>query len=353
MEGRHTMRRRDFLRQFAGVGGGLLVGGLAGCSIGREDQPKSAHSERDPNLLPIRPFGDKDLSLSVVGLGGITLNDLPERECDRLVRQALDKGVNWVDSSPRYGNSEPRLGRAIEPVRERLFVACKTQKRTYAEAKQQLDASLERLRTDRIDLYQLHALKDMHSDVDVAFGNNGALKLLIEARKAGKVRFLGFSAHSVPAAMAAMERFEFDSVMFPVNFGCWIQGNFGPQVVAEARKRNLAVLALKTLCKQRWKKWDNPRRKQIGLWYEPLTDPDEADLAFRFTLSQPISAMLPPGKPEFLTRAIQLGLSYRPLPPRGPDVQKLHRLAGDVEPMFTHRGENLASADMRTPGYTG
>ncbi len=347
------MRRRDFLRRCAGLGGGMLIGGFNGCSSDRDDPQRRSASAREPNLLPTRPFGDKDVSLSVVGLGGITLNDLPDEQCDRLVRKALDRGVNWVDSSPRYGNSEPRLGRAIEPVRERLFVACKTQKRTYAEAKQQLDASLKRLRTDRIDLYQLHALKDMADDVDVAFGNNGALKLLIEARKAGKVRFLGFSAHSVPAALAAMERFEFDSVMFPVNFGCWIQGNFGPQVVAEARRRNLAVLALKTLCKQRWKRWNSPRRKRIGLWYEPVTQPDEADLAFRFTLSQPITAMLPPGKPDFLEQAIKLGLTYRPLPDRGPDVETLRRLAGDVNPLFTYGGRDLAAAHAKPHGYTG
>ena len=106
----------------------------------------------------------------------------------------------------------------------------------------ELKRSLERLRTDHLDLYQLHALNNVKKDVDTAFSKGGAMEVFTEAKKSGQVKFLGFSAHSEEAALAAMERYDFDSVLFPVNFACHYKNGFGPKVIAKAREKGVAIL---------------------------------------------------------------------------------------------------------------
>ena len=115
------------------------------------------------------------------------------------------------------------------------------------------------------------------------------METFIEARKSGQVRHLGFSAHSVKAALAALDRFEFDSILFPVNFATYEKGAFGPQIMEAARAKGVARLALKAMARQNWPEGsDEERKKYPKCWYQPLTDPHEAELALRFTLSQPL-----------------------------------------------------------------
>jgi aryl-alcohol dehydrogenase-like predicted oxidoreductase len=327
------MERREFLQASAGLGVGLAAGGLV-----RPDTARGADStEAAGDVLARREVTRLGRSLSIVGFGGITVRDQDSRSARALAVEAMEAGVNWVDSSPAYGNSEPKIGQAFQPDREKIFLACKTKKRTYDQARREFEGSLKSLRTDRIDLYQLHCLADVKGDVDVAFGKGGAMELVDEAKKAGKIRYVGFSAHSVEAALAAMDRYDFDTCMFPVNFGCWYEGNFGPQVVARAAERNLAIFALKTLCKQRWQRsgWHRERRR-YGLWYEPVSDKPDDELVMRWTLSRPITAMIPPGHPDLLRRAIQIGRSFAPLSDE--QTRRVEAMAGKVQPMFRYKG---------------
>ncbi len=160
--------------------------------------------------------------LSVVGVGTIVfVGEGPEFASDTVAR-AIDAGINYFDMGSAYGRgeAEERGGPAMEPYRDKIFRAEKTGKRTKAEAAAELRESLWRMRTDHFDLHQFHAVSSLE-DVQTIVGPNRALEAFVEAREEGLVRFLGFSAHTEEAAFALMDHFEFDSILFPVNYVTW------------------------------------------------------------------------------------------------------------------------------------
>lgn len=262
------------------------------------------------------------------------MDETPEAAANHVAR-AFDRGVNYFDVAPTYGNAQERLGPALEPYRNRCFLACKTERRDAAGAEQHLHDSLKKLRTDHLDLYQMHAISTQE-DIDQAFGPGGAMETFVKARQAGKVRFLGFSAHSELAAHAALDRFAFDTILFPFNFATWLREGFGPSVHKRAREKNMGILALKTLA---WRKWpaevaakpDHPWRK---CWYEPLTETDKMRLAMRFTLNLPVTAALPPGEAEIYWRALDIAQSEELKPLEEAELARLREVAGPIEPVF-------------------
>ena len=275
-----------------------------------------------------RVLGKTGQELSIVGFGGIVVTREAQPDANRYVAMAIDRGINYFDVAPSYGDAEERLGPALEPYRQGVFLACKTGKRDAAGAREELEQSLRRLRTDHLDLYQLHAVK---TDDDVAqiLGPGGALETFVKARQEGKTRFLGFSAHSEEAAVALIEAFDFDTILAPFNWVCWHQGGFGPKMLEAAKAKDMGVLALKALAKRRWRDDEQPReaRRWTKTWYSPVDTYEEAALAFRFTLSLPITAAVSPGHPELLWWACDAADNFRPLTPEEQEMVK-ERSAG-------------------------
>ncbi len=179
-------------------------------------------------------------------------------------------------------------------------------------------------------------------EVETIFGPDGAIKTLEAARQAGKVRFLGFSAHSVEAAMALMDRFNFDSIMFPVNYATWHAGNFGPQVLARAQEKKMGIIALKAMAKRPWPK-DADRSKHPVCWYEPMTEPDEAMMGLRFTLSHPITAAIHPSDEQCLRLALQLVPKFTPLATA--EVEEMKRRGLAESPIFRYPRQQRAAAE--------
>ena len=282
--------------------------------------------------LPRREYGRTGLRLSIIGVGGLVVGGVEQDHADRVVAKAVERGVNYFDVAPTYGDAEVKLGPALEPYRKDIFLACKTTQRGREGATAELKNSLARLRTDYLDLYQLHALNEIGKDVDAAFGKGGAMEVFMEAKKSGQVRHLGLSAHSVEAALAAMDRYDFDSVLFPINFACVYKGRFGPQVIEKARAKGMAVLAIKALARGKWPEND-PLRERYRTWYRPITDRREADLALRFTLSQPVTAAVTPCDESLFRLAVDLATNFRPITAQEEDV--LRTLAHAVDPIFT------------------
>jgi aryl-alcohol dehydrogenase-like predicted oxidoreductase len=279
-----------------------------------------------------RVLGRTGRELSIVGLGGVVLVGISQEEANALVDEAIDRGINYFDVAPSYGKeqeTEKRLGPALKRHRDRAFLACKTGRRDRAGAREELERSLQHLQTDHVDLYQLHAISSQE-DIDQAFGPDGAMETFVAAQQAGLVRHLGFSAHSVEAALAAMDRFAFDSALFPINFVTYYEGNFGPQIIARAEERGVARLALKAMARTQWK--EGAPRDYPHCWYEPLSDPRLAEIALRFTLSQPITAAVPPGDPRLFRLAVQIAESFRPI---GEDeLAELRAYARNLQPIF-------------------
>jgi len=278
------LNRRQFLRAAGAVASTVAAG-----TLGVSCQP-GKRMER-------RKLGKTGERLSIVGFGGIVVKDETPESAQTLVAQAIERGINYFDVAPSYGNAEERLGPALEPYRNEVFLACKTEQRRKDGAEAELRRSLERLRTDRFDLYQFHAVKSL-AEVETIAGPGGALEAFLEARDQGLIRYIGFSAHSEEAALALLDRFEFDTVLYPVNWVCWHQGNFGPAVVAKAQEQGIGILALKALAKQQRR--PGKERKWPKCWYEAVDTPEEATLGLRFTLSKPVTAAVSPSHAELL-----------------------------------------------------
>lgn len=285
-----------------------------------------------PGKIEKRSLGRTGEMLSMIGFGGIVVRDATPEEASERVKQAIDYGINYFDVAPSYGDAEVKLGPALEPFRKNIFLACKTGKRTKNESRQELEQSLKNLRTDHFDLYQLHAVTNL-KDVDTIFAPGGAIETFKEAKAEGKVRFLGFSAHSVEAAMALMDRFDFDTILFPINFTTWNAGNFGPQVLERAKGKRMGILALKAMAAGPWKEGAD-RTKYPKCWYEPLTDQEDIRMGLRFTLSHPVTAAVPPGDENLFKIALKVSDNLAPL--KTEEVLMMKEKAMKGTPLFKY-----------------
>ncbi len=261
--------------------------------------------------IPKRLYRD-EIRLSILGLGGMLLVDMAQSDVNHIVAEALDRGVNYFDVAPFYGNgeAEQKMGMALSSHRDGVFLACKTLERSASGARAELEQSLRHLRTSHFDLYQFHALSDT-DEVEEIFAPGGAMETFQQAKKQGKIRYIGFSAHSVEAALAMLDRFPFDSILFPVNFICYARGNFGPQVLAKAKELGVARLAIKAMAHGPWRKSD--KREYPNCWYRPIADKNLARQALRFTLSEGVTAALPPGDERLFRMALDLAANLSPL----------------------------------------
>jgi len=318
------MRRRDFLKR------GTVAASLAASQ--RFLEPLAGASKGAKNAIPKRVLGKTGEKLSIIAFGGIVVTDTEPKFAASIVAEAFDRGINYFDVAPTYGNAQERLGPALEPYRKKVFLACKTEKRDKDGSAAALEESLKLLRTDHVDLYQLHAMTKME-DVEKVFSPTGAMETFLAARKAGKVRYLGFSAHSVETALALMDRFEFDTILFPFNFVLFSQAKFGPTVLERANQKKMGALALKGMAKTVWPK-DTKREDHFApkCWYEPAALPDEAALALRWTLSQPITSAVPPGDEKYFRVAMDVAQAFQPI--RAEEEKTLMARATGVEPIF-------------------
>ncbi len=296
--------------------------------------PSSLARIKEPGKIEKRMLGKTGQMLSMIGFGGIVVMDTTPAQASAMVKLAIDAGVNYFDVAPSYGNAEIMLGPALESYRKDVFLACKTTERTKAGSRKELEQSLKNLKTDHFDLYQHHAVTKME-DVDTLLGPGGAMETFLEARKEGKIRFIGFSAHSVQAALAMMDRFDFDTILFPFNYATWFAGSFGPHVLARAQEKKMGILALKSMAKGPWKEGAD-KSKYPKCWYEPLSTREEIRMGLRFTLSHPITAAVPPGDNELYKTALSLRDEIKPLKKK--EIEQIKQKALSGVPLF--RNEN-------------
>ena len=279
-------------------------------------------------MIPKRTLGKTKEKLSIIGFGGILVMDEEQSKANSLVAEAIDRGINYFDVAPSYGNAEERLGPALVGKRDKIFLACKTGERTKEGAERELHESLKRLKTDHFDLYQLHAMTT-EEDFEKATGPNGALETFVKAKEKGYIRYIGFSAHSVEIALKLIETFDFDTILFPINWVNFFNANFGPQVIEKAKEKNMGILAIKAMAKTLIP--EGQLRKYPKCWYEPAED-DLARLALRFTLSQPITAAIPPGEEKFFRIALDMAENFSEITQE--EIEYLKEQARGLEPIF-------------------
>lgn len=320
------MKRREFIKQ----------AGLAAAAVASTSQLK-ASPKTPANLIPKRALGKTGEQLSIIGFGGIVVMNEETGAASNIVAEAVDRGVNYFDVAPSYGNAQERLGPALAPYRKNCFLACKTDGRMKDDARADLEQSLKLLKTDHVDLCQFHALTKM-TDLDKVLGPGGAIETMEAAKKEGKIRYIGFSVHSAETALAAMDRYNFDTVLFPVNWVLFTQAGFGPQILKRAQEKQMGILALKGMAKTVWSAEQKASHPQPKCWYQPASFPDEASLGLRWTLGHSVTAAIPPGDERYFRLAMDVAQDFKPLAAH--EEQALLSGGHGVEPIF-HLGNDV------------
>jgi len=290
----HNFTRREFIELAVATG---FVAGLPGRALAAESRQG----------IPYRILGRTGEKVSAIGLGGYHVGSQPdEKESIRIIRTAIDEGVNFLDNCWDYndGQSEIRMGKALlNGYRQKAFLMTKIDGRNKKAAAQQIDETLRRLQTDHLDLLQFHEIiRD--TDPDRIFALAGGMEAALEAQKAGKTRFIGFTGHKSPDIhlkmldTAAAHQFTFDAVQMPLNVMDAHFNSFGQKVLPRLVKDEIAVLGMK------------PMGDKIILNSKTVT-PTEC---LHFSLSLPTSVVITGcDSLPILEQAIKAARAFRPM----------------------------------------
>jgi predicted aldo/keto reductase-like oxidoreductase len=257
-----------------------------------------------------RILGKTTEKLSVIGFGGIIVRDETASNASKIVSTAIERGINYFDVAPEYGNAQETLGPSLRPYRDKVFLSCKTHENTRKGAEREFYDSLKKLKTDYFDLYQMHEVLNL-DEVDQIMGPGGAFEFFIEAKEKGFVKYLGFTTHSEEAAITLLDAYDFTSIVFPFNWALWFKDDFGPAVLKKAKEKDVGIVALKALARGAWKKEE--KRNWNKCWYSPLDNYKEASLPLRFTLSLPVTSAISPSHAELLWLACDIADNYKPI----------------------------------------
>ena len=240
-------------------------------------------------MIEKRPFGRTGHMSTCTIFGAAALGRVTQAEADRTLEVLLEYGVNHIDTANSYGEAEKRIGPWMAEHRNDFFLATKSENRTYEGAREHLHRSLDLLRTDHIDLWQMHILVKPE-DWDVAMGPGGALEAFVEARDQGLVTFLGVTGHEITIAemhRRSLERYDFDAVLLPYNYALMRNPKYAAdfeQLMTLCRQRNVAVQTIKSLTRGRW---GEDQTHTSATWYEPFTEQSEIDIAVQWVLRRP------------------------------------------------------------------
>jgi len=239
-------------------------------------------------MIESSPFGKTGHQSTRVIFGAAALGGMKQEKADSVLELLLEYGINHIDTAASYGESELRIGPWMREHRKRFFLATKTGDRSYEGARASLHRSLERLRVDQVDMIQLHNPVD-EKEWETALGARGALEAIVEARAQGLVRFIGVTGHGTRVAamhLRSLERFAFDSVLFPYNFTMMSIGQYADDAEALLKLCNQRGVATQTIKSVARRRWQNGNDRKFS-WYEPLRDRDAIRRAVHFVLSRP------------------------------------------------------------------
>lgn len=274
-----------------------------------------------------RRLGRTGHESSVAILGGAAFARATPEQATAGFARAVESGVNHLDIAPRYGDAELLVGPLLAPVRDRLFVAAKTSRRAADGVRAQLEESLARLRTERLELYQLHAV----TSVEVLDERAAAVGAIFAAREEGLTRFVGITGHDMEAPatfIEALRRYDLDTVMFPVNARLWSDPAYRAQAEALldlCRERDVGVMAIKAVARAPW----GEGQRFATTWYEPWTDQVAVDRSVRFALSVPgVQAVCTPGDLRALETALTAAGSFMPM-----DAQEREAAVAEAGPL--------------------
>ena len=262
-----------------------------------------------------RELGKTGFKASVVGYGGVVSSQhfdkavIPgdgQKMSDEYVSRAVEKGVNYFDVAPGYGDAHLLMGNSLKPYRKDVFLACKTAQRKKAEAEKEMAESQKLLHTDYFDVYQLHGIATME-ELETCFAPGGAMELLDDMKKKGIARKIGITAHSEAAAVRALELYDFDTVMFPFNWHMNMEHGMGNRMMKAAKEKGLGVLGIKSMVERAWEESERYSSVYPKSWCRPFDIATEAEMllaALRYSVSLGVDVLIPPGNNEHFRFAV-------------------------------------------------
>ncbi len=281
-----------------------------------------------------RRFGRTGHMSTVIIFGAYAVAKVSQTVADSVMEEVMEHGVNHIDVAPSYFDAEVRLGPWLEKHRHRFFLGCKTNLRHRDAAWADLNRSLERLRVDHFDLYQLHEVTTKE-DLDRCLSPGGSLEAIIEARDQGLTRFIGITGHGLQAPalqLAALQQFDFDSLLFPLNAKLWSDEAYREDATAllkVAAERDLGTMVIKAWVREPW----GGRTPVYDTWYRPFDDRQGIERALRFALAQPISGVINAGDSRLVPLILEAAERVEPML-AAEQAQTVADAAG-YEPLFT------------------
>ena len=317
--------RRAFLKSMAGLTTGILLS--SACAEGDEE---NSPTDRLGGLLPTRKFGRTGEAVTMLGVGGWHIGDMEEKEAQKTIETALEGGVRFFDSAESYqnGGSESRLGKLLVPkYRDDVFLMTKTTARDANDAWKHLEGSLARLNTDRLDLWQVHAVRNP-ADVDERI-ENGVFEVMLEAKETGKTRYIGFTGHSSPDAhQRVLEKSDiFDACQLSMNLVDVGYESFIERIVPTLVERNIGVIGMKALANGGF--FGGSQHGRHGT--NPKVVPNRVSVseAIRFVWSLPVSTLVTgPDNAEQMQEKIDIAKKFT-----GMDDDERQKLIEKVEDM--------------------
>ena len=285
-------------------------------------------------IIKTKQFGRTGHLSSRAIFGSASLSQAGQDEANQVLELLLKYGINHIDTAPRYGEAELRIGPWMKHHRDRFFLATKTDQRKYAETRDQFYRSLERLRVDHVDLLQLHNLTDVvHREI--AMGPGGALEFLIEARDKGLTRFVGITGHGLQAPRMhrqSLDRFDFDTVLLPCNYLLMKDSGYATEferLMTYCRGHDIAVQTIKSIARGFWGK----KPHDHNTWYEPVTDQQAIKKLVHWVLGFTDVFLITVGDIQELPKVLEAAASFE----SQPADEEMVRLVGEegLEPVFT------------------
>lgn len=283
--------------------------------------------------METRRFGRTAHESTVAIFGAAALWEVSQAEADEAMERVIASGVNHIDVAPSYGLAEERLGPWIDRERDRFFLGCKTMERTRDGAAAEMHRSLELLRTDRFDLYQIHAVTSIE-ELDEATRSGGAIEALVEAREQGLTRWLGITGHGIDAPavfLEALRRFEFDSVLFPLNFVQMANPAYRESaegLLRVCRERDVGAMVIKSITRGPWGALPETR----ATWYRPFEEPAEIQRAVDFVLSHDVTGLCTVGDTTLLPLVLEACERFTPM--GEPERERAILDGAGFEPLF-------------------
>ncbi len=285
------MDKREFIKR--SVAGAVAIGATGKISTAFADTTDVQNMSVNKGIK--RKLGKTGFEVFPVVYGGIVSSRDGQAASDNYVAWALDRGINYFDVAPSYGDAQEKLGISLKPFRKENYLACKTTQRSREGAEKEFEDSLRLLHTDYFDLYQLHSLTTAE-DVDKAFAAGGVMEMIEKEKQRGRIRRVGFSAHSQIQALRAMSMYDFDTVMFPINWQMDMLAQWGSGVAKDAKRRGMGVIALKGLVHRKWLN-EEERKSYPKSWVKPIDVTNEAMgiAALKYTFRTGADVIVPPG----------------------------------------------------------